>query len=75
MFSLISKIINRIGNIVHQNDDIYKILFYEICDELNPKKYELIKDKNNNNLYKFSDKKDKEKEVSINYLPIKKNDY
>lgn len=75
LFSLITKIINRIGNIVHQNDDIYKILFYEICDELNPKKYELIKDKNNNNLYKFSDKKDKEKEVSINYLPIKKSDY
>ena len=71
LFSLMNKIINRIGNIVHQNRDVYKILFYDLSDELNPKKYELIEDKENKGLFIFSDKKDKNKSISINYLSTK----
>ena len=59
LFKLINNIINKIGKIVHQNDELYNIYFTEIEDNLNISNYQLKKDIDNNltllcneNLYK-----------------------
>jgi len=59
LFKLMNNIINKIGKIIHQNDELYNIFFTEIEDNLNISNYQLKKDIDSNfallcneNLYK-----------------------
>ena len=73
LFNLINNIINKIGKIIHQNDEIYKIYFSEISDKLDYSKYQLKKDNNENNTIILIDKN--EKNESISYLSNKVYNY
>ena len=48
IFILANNLISRIGKIIHQNDNIFQSLFYDINDNLKLSKYKLIEDKKNN---------------------------
>ena len=50
ILSFMNNLITKIGKIIHQGDNNFLILFNEISNSLNPKKYNLIKEKNK---YKF----------------------
>ena len=53
LYMLIENIIKRIGNIVHQNDKDFKIMFQDIPNDLNNKKYKLVHDEKEKNEYVF----------------------
>ena len=63
LFMLIENIIKRIGKIVHQNDEDFKIVFKDISRDLNKRKYKLVQDNNEKNEYKFI-------EEDTNFKPI-----
>ena len=48
LFKLINNIINKIGKIIHQNDELYNIYFTEVEDSLNISNYQIKKDIDNN---------------------------
>ena len=71
LFKLINNIINKIGKIIHQNDELYNIYFTEVEDSLNISNYQIKKDIDNNlrllyneNLYK-----------NVSSLSMKEYDY
>ena len=66
LYMLIENIIKRIGNIVHQNDEDFKILFKDVSNDLNRRKYKLLQDKNEENGFVFI-----EERIGHNIKPIK----
>ena len=57
LYILITNIIKRIGKIIHQNDDQFKLLFKDNKSDLNIEKLLLIKDENEKEGFKFIEKK------------------
>ena len=76
LYLLIQNIIKRIGNIVHQNDKEFKLVFKDISKDLNKRNYKLFQDKNEKNGFKFSEEKSENdiKPISLTNQIIKLND-
>ena len=77
LYMLIENIIKRIGNIVHQNDKDFKIVFKDISNDLNRRKYKLVQDINEKNGYKFIEEKTEHdiKTIKLTNSLIKLNDF
>ena len=73
LFTLIRNTATKIGKIILQNDEIYKIYFSEISDKLDPSKYLLKNNNNENNTTITID--NNEKKESTFYLLSKENNY
>ena len=69
IYILANKLINRIGKIIHQRDIYFQYLFYELNDNFNINDFNLIKDKENEQI-KFI-KKEKNKINSLKSLDLK----
>ena len=76
LYLLIQNIIKRIGNIVHQNDKEFKLVFKDISKDLNKRNYKLFQDKNETNGFKFCEEKSENdiKLISLTNPIIKLND-
>jgi len=74
LFLLINKLINRIDKILDENEFLNETLFYEVSEELNPINNKLIKDKNDENSFEFTEQNNKDKKPN-NYLLIKSFKY
>ena len=76
LYLLIQNIIKRIGNIVHQNDKEFKLVFKDISKDLNKRNYKLFQDKNETNGFKFCEEKSENdiKPISLTNPIIKLND-